>query len=147
MASKSFHDTHSNTYDRMASQCTTTVARQFLRTLTPPITPSSYVLDNACGTGIVTALIKTQLPSARILATDLAPGVLQVAKAKVQENGWQEGFGTDVLDVRDLKTLADETFSHVITNFGFAPNVEDPDGPGKAAREIWRVLSPGGVVS
>ncbi|RDW88604.1 hypothetical protein BP6252_00636 [Coleophoma cylindrospora] len=145
MASKSFHDIHSNSYDRMSSRCTTTVAAQILGSLTPPITPDSYILDNACGTGIVTTLIKAQFPSAHILAADLAPGILEVAKAKIQQNGWQEGFETEVLDVRDLKTLRDGTFSHVITNFGFAPNVEDLAGPEKAAKEMWRVLKPGGV--
>jgi ubiquinone/menaquinone biosynthesis C-methylase UbiE len=144
MASKSFHDAHSNTYERMASYCTLNVARQFLSTLSPPISRSSYILDNACGTGIVTSLIKNKYPWARIKSTDLAPGVIEVVQSKIAENKW-EGVETDILDVRGLKTLEDDTFTHVITNFGFSPTPDDLEGPGKAAREMYRVLQKGGV--
>lgn len=144
MASKSFHDAHGGTYDRMASGCTRTVAEKFLPELDPPITKDSYILDNACGTGIVTRLIKAQDPSARIMCADLAPGVLDVVKTHVRENHW-ENVDTTVLDVRDLKTLEDDTFSHVITNFGFSPTPDDHDGPKKAAAEMYRVLKKGGV--
>jgi ubiquinone/menaquinone biosynthesis C-methylase UbiE len=144
MSSKSFHDTHGSMYDRMASGCTRTVAQQFLPDLSPPITSSSYILDNACGTGLVTRLIKSQQPSVRIKCADLAPGVLDVVKAHIAENKWDD-VDTEVLDVRDLKTLGDETFTHVITNFGLSPTPDDLDGPMKAAAEIFRVLKKGGV--
>jgi ubiquinone/menaquinone biosynthesis C-methylase UbiE len=144
MASKSFHDTHSNTYERMASYCTLNVAKQFLSTLSPRITRSSYILDNACGPGIVTSLIKSKYPCARIKSTDLAPAVIEVVQSKIAENKW-EGVETDILDVRDLKTLEDGMFTHVITNFGFSPTPDDLEGPGKAAREMYRVLQKGGV--
>lgn len=144
MTSKSFHDAHGSTYDRMASGCTRTVAEKFLPELSPPITDSSYVLDNACGTGFVTRLIKAQHPSARIKCADLAPGVLDVLRSHVEENGW-DGVDAEVLDVRDLKTLKDDTFTHVITNFGFSPTPDDQDGPTKAAAEMFRVLKKGGV--
>lgn len=146
MASKSFHNTHSNTYERMGSNATTNIARAFLSDLTllSPITESSYILDNACGPGIVTQLIKSQYPYAHIKGCDLAPGVIDVLKSKIAENKW-ENVETDVLDVRDLKTLEEGMFTHVITNFGFSPTPDDPSGPGRAAAEIYRVLKPGGV--
>jgi ubiquinone/menaquinone biosynthesis C-methylase UbiE len=144
MSSKSFHNTHSNTYDRMASGCTLRVAAQFLPDLSPPITRSSYILDNACGTGLVTRLIKAARPCARIKCADLAPKVLEIVQEHVAENKW-EGVDTEVLDVRELKTLRDDTFTHVITNFGFAPTPDDLDGPTKAAGEMFRVLKKGGV--
>lgn len=58
MSSHNFHDSHPNTYDRMASGATLNVARVFLPELTKrfPITKSSYILDNACGTGIVSLI-------------------------------------------------------------------------------------------
>ncbi|KAH8599872.1 S-adenosyl-L-methionine-dependent methyltransferase [Bisporella sp. PMI_857] len=141
-SSHSFHDTHSDTYERMASRSTLNIALAYLPTLLQrfPITSSSHILDNACGTGLVTGLIKAEHPSARITAADLAPSVIEVVKRK----GW-ESVDAAVLDVRDLKSLKDETFSHVITNFGFAPDVNDLDGPGKAAGEMFRVVRPGGV--
>lgn len=52
----------------------------------------------------VTALIKNQHPSAHIKDTDLAPGMIDVYKARAVENGW-ENVETDVRDVRDLKGL------------------------------------------
>lgn len=55
-------------------------------------------------------------------------------------HGWSENTATKVLDVRNLEGLEDGTFSHVITNFGFAPDVSDLEGPGKAAREMWYVF-------
>ena len=70
--------------------------------------------------------------------------MIALVERKSAEKGWKN-VSTDVLDVRDLKILEDNTFTHVIANFGFAPNVEDLSGPGKAAKEMYRVLKPGGV--
>ena len=70
--------------------------------------------------------------------------MIEFFKTRALENNWSN-ISTDILDVRDLKSLQNETFSHVITNFGFAPDVADPTGPLKAAKEMWRVLKPGGV--
>jgi ubiquinone/menaquinone biosynthesis C-methylase UbiE len=144
--SSSFHNAHANTYERMGSNATVNIAKHFLPDLSnfSPITPSSYILDNASGTGIVTQLIKAQHPYARIKGCDLAPSVIEVFKSKIKEKGW-ENVETDILDVRDLKTLEDDTFTHVITNFGFSPTPDDHSGPAKAAAEMYRVLQPGGV--
>jgi ubiquinone/menaquinone biosynthesis C-methylase UbiE len=144
MASKTFHSLHSTTYDRMASKSTYNIAKTIIPALFPPITPSSYILDNACGSGIVSALIKAQYPFAHIKGVDLAPGMIDVFKAHAEANKW-ENVEADILDVRDLKTLEDESFSHVITNFGFASDVKDASGPLRAAREMHRVLKTGGV--
>jgi len=96
--------------------------------------------DNACGTGIVSSLILSQSPKTRILGADLAPNVLAVYAEKMAAHGWSENTATKVLDVRNLEELDDGTFSHVITNFGFSPDVSDLEGPGKAAREMWYVF-------
>jgi len=78
------------------------------------------------------------------MGADLAPGMLKTYNEKVTANKWGD-ISSEVLDCRDLKTVKDGVFSHVITNFGFAPNVEDPEGPRKAAKEMWRVLKDGGL--
>ena len=52
---------------------------------------------------------------------------------------------TGILAVRDLKTLHDDSFSHVSTNFGIGHSPDDPCHPAKARREMWRVLKKGGV--
>ena len=69
--------------------------------------------------------------------------MIDVLKARAKENKW-ENIETDILDVRDLNTLKDETFTHVITNFGFGSDVKDLSGPSRAAKEMYRVLKKGG---
>ncbi len=139
------NSSHGDTYDRMASNATLNIIKQVLPSMLPiPITPSSYILDNACGTGIVTQLITSQAPFAHIKGIDLAPKVIDIYNARAEEKGW-ENVESEILDVRDLKTLSDGTFSHVVTNFGVCNSAEDPEGPGKAVREIYRVLKKGGV--
>ncbi|KAE9370500.1 S-adenosyl-L-methionine-dependent methyltransferase [Stipitochalara longipes BDJ] len=131
----------------MASNSTFSIAKLALADpifTTFPITSSSYILDNACGTGIVTSLIKTQHPSVRVLGADLAPGMIDTFKAKAQKEDW-ENFETMVVDSRNLEGLEDAVFSHVITNFGFMPGTGDKSGPQKVAKEIWRVTSEEGV--
>jgi ubiquinone/menaquinone biosynthesis C-methylase UbiE len=49
------------------------------------------------------------------------------------------------LDMRNLKTLKDNSFTRAITNFGIALMCEDAEGPLNAVRELHRVLKPGGV--
>lgn len=114
-----------------------------LSTISPPIAPSSYILDNACGPGIVSEQIKLLHPDARIIATDLAPAMIEEVQRKIKAEGWSD-VQTDVLDVRDLSSLPDETFTHVFTNLGL-PVPGDPESGLKAAKEAFRVLRLGGV--
>lgn len=74
----------------------------------------------------------------------MAPGMIDCFKYRIEEGGWKD-VDAEVLDCRDLKTLGDNTFSHVITNFGFAPDPSDAMGPAKTAAEMYRVLKPGGI--
>jgi ubiquinone/menaquinone biosynthesis C-methylase UbiE len=147
LGSSSFHSTHSNNYDKMASNSTFSIAK--LALLDPifasfPITSSSCVLDNACGTGIVTSLIKIEHPNVRVLGADLAPGMIDTFKAKAQKEEWKN-VETKVIDSRKLDGVEDAVFSHVITNFGFTPGTEDKSGPQQVAKEIWRVTGERGV--
>lgn len=128
----------------MASGATIGVGKIAVDTLPVPITEDSYILDNSCGTGLVSAYIKSQFPFAKIKGTDIAPGVIEFYKNRITEGNW-EGCDAEILDCRDLKTLNDNTFTHVITNFGFAPDPDDPTGQQRAVEEMYRVLKPGGV--
>ncbi|KAF2097662.1 S-adenosyl-L-methionine-dependent methyltransferase [Rhizodiscina lignyota] len=132
-------------YERMCCGCTSVLASQMVsRTAsTNPITSSSYILDSACGPGIVTQEIKRLYPDARILASDLSPAMLADVERKRGQLGWKD-VETKVLDVRSLEGINDETFSHVFVNLGIQiPN--DPEGPVKMTREVFRVLKTGGV--
>ena len=134
----------SNNFDKMASNSTLSIAKLALADplfTAFPITPSSYILDNACGTGVVTSAIKDKYPFARILATDIAPGMIETYNSKALQGKW-ENVEAKLLDSKDLKGLQDGGFRHVIMNFGFMP---DKGGPEKAVSEIWRVLGKGGL--
>ncbi|KAH8668191.1 S-adenosyl-L-methionine-dependent methyltransferase [Tricladium varicosporioides] len=141
---RTFHDANAHKYDRMASGCTASIAEQFLKNLPVPITEESIVLDNACGTGLVSQFLKDACPSVHITGADLASGMIEAYEGRAKRNSWTR-TSTSQLDCRDLHTLEDNTFTHVITNFGFAPDASDPGGPSKAAREMYRVLKPGGL--
>jgi ubiquinone/menaquinone biosynthesis C-methylase UbiE len=67
--------------------------------------------------------------------------MLSVVQDKMKEGGW-ENVEIDVLDVRELKSLKDDTFSYVIYEFwGFA----ECGGRGGAVEEMYRVLKKGGI--
>ncbi|KAG9237740.1 S-adenosyl-L-methionine-dependent methyltransferase [Amylocarpus encephaloides] len=146
--SSGFHDAHSNTYDQMASNCTLNIAKQFVKDLPLPITNDSHILDNACGTGLVTLLLKQTYPnlSPKIHGSDIAPNMLEIYTSRAKEHEWSN-ISTSVEDVMDLKGLKDDTFTHVFTNFGIMAGPSSPDskGPLRAVKEIYRVTRKGGV--
>lgn len=137
-------------YDRMTGGCTRVLATQMLSIISPPITSASYILDDACGTGIVSAEIKALHPDAKILATDLSPMMIEEVKQRIIYEGWND-VTTDTSDGRDLKCLPDETFTHIIANLGLPvpgdrrPVTWDREESLKVLREVFRVLKLGGV--
>lgn len=142
-----YHSKHSDLYERTAGRSTRIVAHDMLSTISPPITSSSYVLDNACGPAIVTSIIKSSIPSALIVCADLTDGMLGQVQAKIVENGWM-GVSTEKQDLMNLDKLKDGSFSHVITNFGIQSLVtQDGDRTRAMAsvKEMYRVLKTGGV--
>jgi ubiquinone/menaquinone biosynthesis C-methylase UbiE len=111
--------------------------------INPPITNSSYILDNACGPGIVSEQIKLLHPEANIMATDLSPAMIEEVKDLIKTENWSN-MATDTLDVRDRSNIKDNTFSHVFTNLGL-PVPGDQDSGAKVTKEIYRVLQRNGV--
>ena len=102
------------------------------------VTPNSSVLELACGTGIVTRVLRDRLPAkVRLVATDLNEPMMQIAAAKF--------YGSDAVEwtQADATALpfADASFDAVVCQFGF---MFFPDKP-LSAREAHRVLRPGGV--
>jgi len=99
-----------------------------------PVNPSR-VLEIACGTGRVTAHLRKALPAADIVATDINPDMLAVARRRVENDDidWQQA------DVQHLP-FDDSQFDVVVCQFGlmFVPD------QAKALREVHRVLRPGG---
>lgn len=99
------------------------------------------VLDVAAGTGEPGLTIASHLNGGKVISTDLAEGMLEVA----QENANKRGiinFETIVCDVSALP-FADNTFDAVSCRFGF---MFFPDML-LAIKEIARVLKPGGKIA
>ncbi len=98
------------------------------------LNPSS-LLTLACGTGADTRAAKDALPNANVVATDLNPGMLEVAKTKFAPNE----IKFEVVDAQSLP-FPDASFDAVTCQFGLM-FVPDKDA---AISEALRVLTSGG---
>lgn len=95
-----------------------------------------HVLELACGTGRVTRHLVDLIPDdGSLVATDLNPGMLEVAKSKIQN----EKIQWLVANAQEL-SFYNGQFDHVVCQFGvmFFPEKE------KSFREAHRVLKAGG---
>lgn len=98
---------------------------------------AARVLEIAAGTGIVTRMLRSALPpSAVLVASDLNPSMLAVARKKF---GTGERVAFQTADAAALPFPEDE-FDVLVCQFGvmFFPDKD------KAYREAFRVLAPGG---
>lgn len=146
-----------DSYERSTGSITRAIAREILQLeslqdlFAAP--HEAVVLDNACGTGIVTEEIITQcrqrsgnsstgsgstVPT--IHAVDAAEKMVAVASAKLSSLG-VAGRCTAAVMPGERLAFADGTFSHSITNMGLMFYTDAAAG----AREIYRTLRPGGV--
>jgi len=104
------------------------------------LTPNagSSILELACGTGIVTRVLRDRLPApVRLVATDLNEPMIAIARTKFTERDaveWKQADATNL-------PFEDQSFDAVVSQFGF---MFFPDKP-LSAREARRVLKPGGV--
>lgn len=99
------------------------------------------VLDVAAGTGEPGLTIAAQVRRGKVVITDLAEGMLEVARDKATKKG-VGNYETVACDVCELP-FDDATFDAVSCRFGF---MFFPDML-MAAREMARVLKPGGRIA
>ncbi len=112
---------------------------EIIRLLKP--TGNDVVLDVAAGTGEPGLTIATMLTNGKVISTDLAEGMLEVARENAVLRGIKN-FETKICDVCELP-FADNTFDAVSCRFGF---MFFPDML-LAAKEMMRVLKPGGRIA
>jgi ubiquinone/menaquinone biosynthesis C-methylase UbiE len=102
------------------------------------IEPNSSVLELACGTGILTRVLRDRLPgTVRLVATDLNEPMFRNAATKFKKNEvieWQQA------DAGNLP-FDDASFDAVVCQFGF---MFFPD-KALSVRETRRVLKPDGI--
>lgn len=104
--------------------------------------PGQRVLDVCCGTG-ASAIPAAEAvgPAGRVVAVDLAPGLLEAGRAKAQQRGLTQ------LEFREqditLLTETEESYDAVVCVFGifFLPDMAN------AVRGLWRFVRPGGQLA
>ncbi len=101
------------------------------------------VLDVACGTGDVSLKLHKMFPKANITGLDLSPGMLWVAKGKLE---WWDAETQKLITFMEGDCLQmpfpDGTFDMVTVAYGVRNFERLEDG----YREMRRVLKPGGVL-
>jgi len=137
MDSQCFFDEHAESWD--AHRSPEEEARLARVVVLAEVQPGQAVLDVATGTGVLIPHLLSRLGAAgRVVATDLSPGMLEVARRK--------GFPPNVTfleaDVHQLP-LPDADFDQVICNAAL-PHFEDQV---ESIREMARVLRPGGMLT
>jgi len=100
-------------------------------------TTSPAILELACGPGNVTKFLKNHFPESRILAVDLAPKMIEIARKALPEVDFR------VMDVRDISVIA-EKFDAVMCSFCL-PFLSKADAA-KLIADCSALLNPGGII-
>ncbi|KAI1291464.1 S-adenosyl-L-methionine-dependent methyltransferase [Xylaria venustula] len=114
-------------------------------------TPTTRILDSACGPGIVSKLLLSPSPAyisvpglpinspPQVIGIDLSEPMIEQYRANARALGWMtsEAF---VQDSQDLSRFTDGTFDAIVMSLGIFALGDAVAG----AREMYRVLKPGG---
>ncbi|ORX93120.1 S-adenosyl-L-methionine-dependent methyltransferase, partial [Basidiobolus meristosporus CBS 931.73] len=138
-------DTEAPQYDQVMGGCTRNVAPHLIA-LSKPITKSSKILDDCCGTGMVTVELLETCPllhedskTAKIHAVDLSKPMTDILRGRLAERNWSNLVEVGVMNGQDLGFEAD-TFTHCFMNMAI---FLFPD-PLKGLKEVHRTLKKGG---
>ena len=112
--------------------------RAYLATL--GIAPTATVLDLGCGPGYLSEVLGELVPGGRVLGVDVDPGLLARARDAFARRGWTHGEFVEAW--ADRLPLPDHGVDLVYSRFLFQHLAD----PAAVAREVRRVLRPGGLV-
>jgi ubiquinone/menaquinone biosynthesis C-methylase UbiE len=108
------------------------------------LAPASRVLDVGAGPGRYAIELAKQ--GHQVYVGDLSPEQVRLAREKIEESGVSTRIeAVEILDVQDLGHLDDACFDAVLA-LGPFYHLQAYDERKQAAKEIARVLKPGGVV-
>ncbi len=100
------------------------------------------VLDAGCGTGVSTDYLAHLNPGAEILAVDISPGTLEVARERLRRSGGHEQAQVR-LENRSLLELEDEGPFDYINSVGVLHHLRQPEAGLKA---LAALLKPGALL-
>ena len=103
------------------------------------IQPGMRVMDLGCGTGTLTIMAKQAQPNAEVVGLDADPEMLKVALAKKDQEKLDVKFE---VGFTNALPYPDASFDRVLSSI-MIHHLKTPDKE-KTAREIYRVLKPGG---
>lgn len=101
------------------------------------ITDCPAILELACGPGNVTKYLRSRFPQSRILAVDLAPKMIEIARMQVPNVDFR------VMDVRATASLPQQ-FDLIMCSFCL-PFLSKVDA-GLLIQDCFRKLNPGGLL-
>lgn len=100
--------------------------------------PGATVVELGCGTGANHAAVMERLgPEGRLIAVDMTPAMLELARARAQDNGWENiEFVESDAESFDFPAGIDAAFSTFV--LAFVPDC------GAVVRRACQALKPGG---
>jgi SAM-dependent methyltransferase len=101
------------------------------------------LLDAGCGTGVSTDYLAHLNPGAEILAVDISPGTLEVARRRLERSGGTRVAGSLRIEQRSLLDLQGEGPFDLINSVGVLHHLRQPEAGLKA---LAALLRPGGLL-
>jgi SAM-dependent methyltransferase len=119
-----------------------------VRGVVPPRSPGAgprpwRVLDAGCGTGVSTDYLCHLNPGATVLAVDISPGALDVARERLRRSGGAQQVRELRIEQRSLLDLGDEGPFDAINSVGVLHHLARPEA---GLRALAERLAPGGLL-